>query len=109
MAGWYELGSNDKGKFSFVLKAGNGEVILRSEQYETKASAENGIKSVQTNCGNDARYDRKDASDGRCYFNLKAGNHQVIGTSQMYKTAAGRDNGIESVKTNGASATVKQG
>jgi uncharacterized protein YegP (UPF0339 family) len=107
MAGWYELGSNDKGQFSFVLKAGNAETILRSEQYNTKAAAENGIKSVQTNCGNDARYDRKDASDGRCYFNLKAGNHQVIGTSQMYKTAAGRDNGIESVKTNGTSTTVK--
>jgi uncharacterized protein YegP (UPF0339 family) len=107
MAGWYELGSNDKGQFSFVLKAGNAETILRSEQYNTKAAAENGIKSVQTNCGNDARYDRKDASDGRCYFNLKAGNHQVIGTSQMYKTAAGRDNGIESVKTNGSSTTVK--
>lgn len=107
MAGWYELGSNDKGQFSFVLKAGNGEVVLRSEQYDTKASAENGIKSVQTNCGTDARYDRKDAADGRCYFNLKAGNHQVIGTSQMYKTADGRDAGIESVKTNGASTTVK--
>ncbi len=107
MAGSYELGSNDKGQFSFVLKAGNGEVVLRSEQYATKASAENGIKSVQTNCGDDARYVRKDASDGRCYFNLKAGNHQVIGTSQMYKAAAGRDAGIESVKTNGKTTTVK--
>lgn len=107
MAGWYELGSNDKGKFSFVLKAGNGEVILRSEQYETKASAENGIKSVQTNSPQDVRFDRKDASDGRCYFNLKAGNHQVIGTSQMYKDASGRDNGIKSVQTNGPSTTVK--
>ena len=97
MAGSYELGSNDKGQFSFVLKAGNGEVILRSEQYDTKASAENGIKSVQTNCGTDAR----------CYFNLKAANHQVIGTSQMYKAAAGRDAGIESVKTNGTATTVK--
>jgi len=46
MAGWYELSSNDKGQFSFVLKAGNGEVILRSEQYNTKASAENGVKSL---------------------------------------------------------------
>ena len=107
MAGWYELGSNDKGQFSFVLKAGNGEVILRSEQYESKASAENGIKSVQTNSAVDARYDRKEASDGRAYFNLKAGNHQVIGTSQMYKDAAARDNGIESAKTNGPSTTVK--
>lgn len=107
MAGWYELGSNDKGQFSFVLKAGNGEVILRSEQYESKASAENGIASVQTNSPQDARYDRKEASDGRAYFNLKAGNHQVIGTSQMYKTAAARDGGIESVKTNGPTTTVK--
>lgn len=107
MAGWYELGSNDKGQYSFVLKAGNGEVILRSEQYAAKASAENGIASVQTNCGSEARYERKDASDGRCYFTLKADNHQVIGTSQMYKSAAGRDNGIESVKTNGATKTMK--
>lgn len=107
MAGWYELSSNDKGQFSFVLKAGNAEVILRSEQYESKASAENGIQSVQTNSPLDARYDRKDASDGRPYFNLKAGNHQIIGTSQMYKDAAGRDKGIESVKTNGPTTTVK--
>ena len=107
MAGCYELSSNDKGQFSFVLKAGNGEVILRSEQYATKASAENGIASVQGNCGNHARYERKDAADGRPYFNLKAANHQVIRTSQMYQTAAGRDAGIESVKTNGVSTTVK--
>jgi hypothetical protein len=107
MAGWYELGSNDKGQYSFVLKAGNGEVILRSEQYESKASAENGIASVQANSPLDARYDRKEASDGRPFFNLKAGNHQVIGTSQMYKTAAARDGGIESVKTNGPTTTVK--
>lgn len=107
MAGWYELSSNDKGKFSFVLKAGNAEVILRSEQYDSKAAAENGIQSVQTNSPQEARYDRKDASDGRCYFNLKAGNHQVIGTSQMYKDAAGRDKGIESVKANGPTTTVK--
>ena len=107
MAGWYVLNKNDKGQYSFALKAGNGEPILRSEQYESKASAENGIASVQKNSVEEARFDRKDASDGRFYFNLKAGNHQVIGTSQMYKTAASRDAGIESVKTNGSATTVK--
>ncbi len=107
MSGWYELSSNDKGQYSFVLKAGNAETILRSEQYESKASAENGIASVQKNSPSEERFDRKDASDGRFYFNLKAANHQIIGTSQMYKTAAGRDNGIASVQTNGPSTTVK--
>jgi uncharacterized protein YegP (UPF0339 family) len=107
MAGWYEIKQNSKGQYSFVLKAGNAETVLRSEQYESKAAAENGIASVQKNSPADARYERKDASDGRCYFNLKAGNHQIIGTSQMYKSAASRDGGIESVKTNGPSTTVK--
>ena len=107
MAGWFVLSKNDKGQFSFALKAGNGEAILRSEQYESKASAENGISSVQKNSADEARFDRKEASDGRFYFNLKAGNHQIIGTSQMYKTVASRDAGIESVKTNGPTTTVK--
>jgi uncharacterized protein len=107
MAGWFELNKNDKGQYSFVLKAGNAEVVLRSEQYESKGSAENGITSVQKNSASDSSYDRKEASDGRFYFNLKAANHQVIGTSQMYKTEASRDDGIASVKANGPSAVVK--
>ena len=107
MAGWYELSKNAKGQYSFVLKAANGEVILRSEQYEAKSSAESGIASVQKNCGLEDRYERKDASDGRFYFNLKAANHQIVGTSQMYQSASGRDNGIASVKTHGPSTTVK--
>ena len=107
MAGWYELTKSDKGQYTFVLKAGNNEVILRSEQYEAKASATSGISSVQTNSAMDERYDRKVAKDGRPYFNLKAGNHQIIGTSQMYASEATCANGIASVKTNGPSTTVK--
>lgn len=106
MAGKFELNKNDKGQFSFVLKAANGEVILRSEQYESKSSAENGIASVQKNSPSDDRYERKDATNGKFFFNLKAANHQVIGTSQMYATAASRDAGIESVKKNGPSTTI---
>lgn len=109
MAGWYELKKNDKGQFSFVLKAGNSEVILRSELYESRASAENGIASAQKNSPNLASYTHGEASDGRFYFNLKAANHQVIGTSQMYKAAAAREAGIESVRTNGSTTVVKDG
>ena len=107
MAGWYELTKSEKGQYTFVLKAGNNEVILRSEQYEAKASATNGIASVQANSPTDERYDRKVAKDGRPYFNLKAGNHQIIGTSQMYASDATCAVGIASVKTNGPSTTVK--
>ena len=49
MAGIFELYKDSAGKFRFRLKARNGEIIVSSEAYETKASAKNGIKSVQRN------------------------------------------------------------
>lgn len=107
MAGWYELSKASNGQFRFVLKAGNSETILSSEQYTTKVSAEGGIASVQTNSPLDERYERKNASNGKPMFNLKAGNHQVIGTSQLYSSEKSRDEGIESVKKNGPSKEVK--
>ncbi|MBF5003290.1 YegP family protein [Diaphorobacter caeni] len=107
MAGWFELSKSSDGQFRFVLKAGNAETILTSELYKTKASAENGIASVQANAGLEERYERKESTNGKSYFNLKAANHQVIGSSQMYGTAKSRDDGIASVKTNGSSKTVK--
>lgn len=107
MAGWFELNKSKDEQFYFVLKTGNGEVILTSEPYLSKASAENGITSVRENSPIDARYAKKEAADSRTYFNLTAPNHQVIGASQMYASAAGRDNGIRSVKENGHVSTIK--
>ncbi|MCO5112081.1 MAG: YegP family protein [Burkholderiaceae bacterium] len=107
MAGWFELSKSSDGQFRFILKAGNAETILNSELYKAKASAENGIASVQTNCSNDDRYERKTAANGKAFFNLKAINGQVIGTSQMYASEASRDKGIVSVKENGTSTTIK--
>ena len=107
MAGWFELSKSTDGQFRFVLKAGNAVTILTSELYKTKASAEAGIASVQKNCPTDGRYEKKIASNGKFFFNLKATNGQVIGSSQMYASEASRDGGIESVKTNGVSTTIK--
>ena len=107
MSGWYELSKSSDGQFRFVLKAGNAETILTSELYGSRASAENGIASVQTNAPLDERFERKESSNGKNFFNLKAGNHQIIGTSQMYASAQSRDAGIVSVKANGPTTTVK--
>jgi uncharacterized protein YegP (UPF0339 family) len=102
----FVITKSSNGEFRFKLKAGNGEVILVSEGYTTKAACDNGIESVKTNAINDARYAKETARDGRAYFNLKAANGQIIGTSEMYESTAGRDNGIESVKKNAPIATI---
>ena len=106
MAGKFELKKSKNDKYFFSLLASNGQKILSSEMYEAKASALNGIESVKTNATNHGRYECLDGKDGSPYFTLKAGNGQVIGSSQMYSTASARDNGIESCKANAPGAAT---
>ena len=106
MAGKFELYEDKGGQYRFRLKAGNGQIILASEAYKQKSGAENGIESVKSNAPLDERYERKDASNGKPMFNLKAANNQVIGTSEQYESNSARDNGIESVKSNAPKASV---
>ena len=106
--GSFLISKRANGEFQFVLKAGNGQVILTSEAYTTKAACDNGIESVKKNSQDDARFDRLEAKNGKPYFNLKAANGQNIGTSEMYESVAARENGIESVKKNAPDADVKE-
>ena len=106
MAGKFELKVAKNGKYHFNLLAGNGQIILSSEMYESKSAAENGIASIQKNAGDDGRYDRLTSKGGDPYFTLKAGNGQVIGQSEMYKSASSMENGIESVKKNAPGAAT---
>lgn len=106
MAGTFEVYQDKAGEYRFRLKASNGQNILASEGYKSKASCMNGVESVKTNAPDDSRYERKDSNSGKPMFNLKAANHQVIGTSQLYESVASRDNGIESVKKHAPEAKV---
>lgn len=105
--GKFEIRKTKSGQFKFDLKASNGQVILSSETYKAKASCKNGIHSVQKNAEDDRRFERKVARNGSPYFNLKASNGQIIGTSEMYSGTTAMENGIASVKTNAADAVVE--
>lgn len=106
MAGKFEIKTGKSGKFSFNLKASNGQVILSSESYDSRKGAEGGIASVKKNAGNDGRFERKTAKDGSAFFVLKAANGEPIGKSEMYKTKRSMENGIVSVGKNAPDAPV---
>jgi uncharacterized protein YegP (UPF0339 family) len=54
-----------------------------------------------------AKFVVKKTSNGQFRFNLKAGNGEVIATSESYTTKAAALKGIESVKANAAGAAVE--
>jgi len=53
-----------------------------------------------------AKFELKKAKSGQYHFNLKAGNGQIIATSEMYESKASALNGIESVRTNAKGAVL---
>ena len=96
-------------EFQFNLKATNGQIILTSEGYSTKAACMNGVESVKKNSQEEKRFEVLESKNGKHYFNLKATNGQIIGSSQMYESLASCQNGVQSVMNNAPAAeTVEE-
>lgn len=94
-------------QFYFRLSAANGEPILASEGYKAKSGCKNGIASVKKNAKKNAQFKRLTASNGQFYFNLIAGNNQVIGKSETYKSKQGLENGVRAVMRNAPGAPIE--
>lgn len=110
-----------KGGVMFNLKAGNNEIILTSEIYNSMASCKNGIESVRKSAAAAAIEDQTVAGfekqkapkfevytdkAGEIRFRLKAGNNEIIGTGESYKAKASCLKGIESIRRNAADAEI---
>ena len=103
MSSKFEIFQSEKSQeYYFRLKAENGQIILQSEGYTTKANCKNGVASVKKNAPHAHAYTTTET-----HFNLKSlDNGQVIGSSQHYASASSRDNGIASVQRNAPIAEV---
>ena len=107
MTGHFELKRTDSGRFMFNLKAGNGEIILTSGLYDTKAAASKGIATVIASAHDQALFEHKVASNRQPYFVLKSATGDFLAKSEMYSSAAAAENGMKSVMRNAAEATLK--
>lgn len=101
----FEIYKDKAGEPRFRLKAWNGQIILASQWYSSKAACENGIESVRKNSQTDERFERKDTKTW-CKFTLMASNGQPIGQSEVYTTKAACEKGIASVAKNAPEARI---
>ena len=90
-------------KVYFRLKSGNGQVVLQSQAYKTKAGAKAGAASVKVNARSVKNFEVKKTKSGKYHFNLISKNKQVVGSSQMYTEKRGCNNGMNAVKKNASS------
>ncbi|MBO4925989.1 MAG: YegP family protein [Clostridia bacterium] len=103
------------GKYSFRLKAGNGEIIATSQMYKSLKTCRAGIDSVRRNAPaanledqtkegfqvqKHPKFEVYTDNAGEFRFRLKAKNGQNICASEGYTALKSCLNGIESVRKN---------
>lgn len=104
--GIFEIFQSKSDVYYFRLKAGNGQVILNSHRYTTKAAVRNGIASVKKHI-QDENFAIYEDRSRRYQFSLKASNGQTIGLSSKYRSKAGCRNGIKSVQKHSPTGEIK--
>ncbi len=107
----------------FDLMATNGQIILTSEVYTSRAAAVKGIQCIRLNAPNaklenqteegwktltNPKFELYLDRAGQYRFRLKARNGKIVGISEGYASKAGCMNGIESVKKNAALAEMEE-
>ena len=84
----FTISEGSNGLYFFNLKAQNGEIVIQSQAYSTEAAAMNGTFAVAAAGLKSENYDIQTSKDGGAYFNLRAGNNEIIGTSEVYYSAS---------------------
>jgi uncharacterized protein len=95
------------GRYYFILVASNGQIILSSEGFTTDYERDSSIHAIHAKMILSSSFEKKMSSDGKYYFILRAADGEIIGHSELYGSAAGRDNGIEAVINNARYAEVE--
>lgn len=106
MAAKFEIYKDKASKHRWRLKASNGEIILASQGYASKAGAMIGITSVQKNCLEVKNFRVSQTRNKKHCFTLIAGNGQTVGTSQTYANEASCKAGLQSVKRSAPKAKI---
>ena len=96
----FQIYKDKAGKYRFRLKAKNGENIISSQAYASRATCMKGIKSVSKHSADNSNFKSKENKAGKWNFNLVAANNRVIATSQSYADKSSMNKGIKSVMTN---------
>ena len=104
--GAFEVLQTKTGKFTFRLRAANGQIILSGETFPTKAAAIAGINAVAESVESESNFDRRATNHGEYYFVLKGSNGRVLGKSDAYASQAGRETAIWSVRKNAEPAEI---
>jgi uncharacterized protein len=110
----YQVVDTADGQAYFVLRAANSAIIGESDRFPSHDAASQGVEAAVESVGayqdwlagrTGRHFDVFRGADGRFYFNLHAGNGEIVLRSQGYLNEESAWNGCFSVSENGTDAS----
>ncbi|MXR37132.1 YegP family protein [Craterilacuibacter sinensis] len=106
MSGKFEVSKSKNGKYLFNLKAGNGQIILTSQLFDSLHHAIEAAQYLQSEPKLDARIRRKISTVGDPYFSVLGRGDKVLARSEMYSSSSAMERGIDSLLDHAPTAQV---
>lgn len=106
MASGFVLKQNEEGEIYFNFLNKEGEVVLISDSYPDKVSAEAAIKDVKLNSLMSEQLAAGRTKDGGQFFVIKGSDGDILVKSALYTSQMVMDNALHCVKDNVCVAEV---
>ncbi len=89
--------------YSFSLKTSDGNTLLHSIRFKSREEVNAVIDRLNSLMENQSVFERKTNHQGKFLFQLRDMNGRLLGSSQLYHSEAGMENGIKNLRNNIAS------
>ncbi|VXC06160.1 YegP family protein [Maribacter litoralis] len=87
------------GFYQFILKSGNGQVLLKSIPFNSENETDKTIRDIKSlKKSNGKFFERRTNTDGKFLVELKNSTGKIVGASGFYSSEAGMENGILNIK-----------
>jgi len=90
-----KINKKEGGSFQFMLKSNNGKTLLESISFTSENELDKTLKDIKAlKDSNGKFFERRTNTDGKFLVELKNSFGKIIGSSGLYSSEAGMENGI---------------
>jgi uncharacterized protein YegP (UPF0339 family) len=95
-----EILTSQKRKLNFVVKSNAGETLLTSVDFKNQEEIETTVQKLTAATSTLNKVERKTNFEGKFLFHLKDEHGRLLGSSGLYTSEAGMENGIKNLTRN---------
>lgn len=102
----FKIFKDKTGKYRFLLKANQKQIIFTSRGYTSRLICFNYIQLIKNFALKDDKYERHISHNNSPYFTLKVSRKKVIGQSEKFINKSVMENMITLIKTHAKKADI---